>query len=1002
MKRLSVILLLVCTMLLAVACGADGNTNTPGGDTNNGVNQGTQTVQEVVMSELPESVTAELGERYTIPEVTAKQGDVSLTVTVVVKDSQGEEVELTARGTKFSATDLGGYTMTFTATGEGGKSATKTVTVTVTDSDGPEIILPAAAYNMTAKLNSTVSIPVPTYRDMSGEIKSTGYSVKFGENEVSVQKGENEEPDTFAVTAYGKYTITYTATDKYDNVTTEVIEVNCVRSILLCGFEVFNTDVYGASEFDSQCVTEHAVDGKAFKMNAEQINVNPTDPENPRYEYTFQQIAVFPEYYDMSGFDSYQITVYASRDLNSGNEGLYLLNHQYFLDAGENVINISKSDFNAEYAGGKIPSVQRPEYGSLKFLYFQFKANSAATIWVDNLIGIFDNYDADTAEPIIDTGTVALRGAHLSYVEGSVIPVPEASAYDNSMETIEVNCVVKTKDGTDITDAAKTGNYKAVLSEAPYTVEYTAADSAGNNATKSIIIDVQPKPVIPDIAASEYFPAAGRHYDLLQDFEVSGGDYGSEAISWTNATSTPALSEEHAMYGSHSVKVTTSGDDSIVKIALKKNEKNLTDIGWGRYEQIKAYIYVESDTALFAYYYHVPTGGTTYSAGPHVVTISSADILTEIAKADNVYHDGSGFFFRIGGGTVFVDAIIGVYPEGYDPATALPEEIEGYYPASGIYYDVLQNFESDSAVSVLPENTVDVNNTHALTVKETNSNAVHIAWSAGDHNCDVLKVKMQKNGANLELSDWKAYESFRLYLYAENSGTLWFLGKGVPFTAGHNVIEISKTDMVGQIQSNAECYNAAGYFWCQFTGSGEIWLDEFIGIYPEGYDPANPPPAEEDPDMTAAEYFPASGVQYDILNDFEDSGANWCSAAVSKAYSTDHAISGSKSVCLSTTGEWQCCVLTIKKDGAILTDDDWDLYSSFTVYVYSEKSGAKFCFLNRVFDLQKGANKLSITLAEMKEQLANTNVTPYDVEGGFYFQISTGTMYVDAIVGIRA
>ena len=35
------------------------------------------------------------------------------------------------------------------------------------------------------------------------------------------------------------------------------------------------------------------------------------------------------------------------------------------------------------------------------------------------------------------------------------------------------------------------------------------------------------------------------------------------------------------------------------------------------------------------------------------------------------------------------------------------------------------------------------------------------------------------------------------------------------------------------MKSNADCYSAAGYFWCQVNGTDvDLYFDEFIGIYP--------------------------------------------------------------------------------------------------------------------------------------------------------------------------
>lgn len=104
---------------------------------------------------------------------------------------------------------------------------------------------------------------------------------------------------------------------------------------------------------------------------------------------------------------------------------------------------------------------------------------------------------------------------------------------------------------------------------------------------------------------------------------------------------------------------------------------------------------------------------------------------------------------------------------------------------------------------------------------------------SGDANWSKLPIMMKKNGAVLTEEDWKAYESFRLVIYSKTDCQFAFLNKIYELKSGYNVVEISSAEILEQINSNAECYTAAGYFWCQVTGNGvELYFDELIGIYP--------------------------------------------------------------------------------------------------------------------------------------------------------------------------
>lgn len=383
----------------------------------------------IEMSELPETATAELGERFDIPEVTARKGGKEIAVVVGVKDSDGKEVELEGRGTRFSATDMNGYVVTFSA-GEGEEKIVKSLNVQVSDTKGPEISLPASADHMTVKKGASVSVPVATWTDKSEEVKDCGYKVMYGRSEISVTKGE--EDDTFLAEEYGEYTVIYSATDKFDNRTETTIVIECVRSVVLADFNDFSK--VWASENCSEIVPEHAVEGNALKVTCNN---------------GWQMIAVYPEYYDLGGFDKLQITVYSDADMDTSDEGFYLLNKKYTLSEGKNIVTITKEDLDSQYPNGRVPSTARAEYYDLKYLWFQVKSESGS-IWVDNLIGIFDNYTEDKNAPTIDLGTQALHDK-ISFQTGRKLVVPVAVVYDNSMEEISASFTVTDKAGTDIT-----------------------------------------------------------------------------------------------------------------------------------------------------------------------------------------------------------------------------------------------------------------------------------------------------------------------------------------------------------------------------------------------------------------------------------------------------------------------------------------------------------------------------------------------------------------------
>lgn len=642
-KFLTALLLAVSALVFASCTGGEISTS----------QQQSESSTTIEMSELPETATAELGERFDIPEVTAKKGGKEIAVAVSVKDSKGEEVELQGRGTRFSATDMNGYVVTFSA-GEGEEKIVKTLNVQVSDTKGPEISLPASANNMTVKKGATVSVPAATWTDKSEEVTDGGYKVMFGDAEVSVTKGEGGAADTFLAEEYGEYTVIYAATDKFGNRTETPVVIECVRSVVLANFD--DLSKVWASEDYSEIVSEHAVEGKALKVTCNN---------------GWQMIAVYPEYYDLGGFDKLQITVYSDVDMDTSDEGFYLLNKRYTLSEGKNIVTITKEELDSQYPNGRVPSTARAEYYDLKYLWFQVKSESGS-VWVDNLIGIFDNYTEDTKAPTVDLGIQAPHDK-LSFQVGRKMSVPTAAAYDNSMEKIPVSCIVTNKSGADITAEAIAGTY-IVRENEEYKIVYTATDKSGNVGTKTVEVEVLPRADIPDTEKSDYFPAA-RDYDILQDFEGGGVDWSTVENSFET---------DHVMNGEKSVRLSTTSADCCVVMKLLKNGKRLETKDWEKYAYIQAYVYADCEGARFDFY-----GKTNYlQLGPNVITITSQEIIAEIAKAANVYDSTGGFYFQLTTGTVYVDCIIGVYPEGYVPEPEQPDELKNYYPTDK-EYDVL-------------------------------------------------------------------------------------------------------------------------------------------------------------------------------------------------------------------------------------------------------------------------------------------------------------------------
>lgn len=262
--------------------------------------------------------------------------------------------------------------------------------------------------------------------------------------------------DTFVASEYGDYSVVYTAKDKFDNQTEEELIIACTRQIELANFDD-DSKVWAQG---MEITKENAVKGNSLKVACNN---------------DYQMIAVYPTYYDLSGFDKLQITVYSDVDMDDANEGFYLLNQRYEIAKGKNIVTIDKEELEEQYPEGRIPSTVSESYKDMQFLFFQIKSDTG-NVWIDNLIGTFENYAADTVAPVIDLGTKA-PGDVLAVMVGGKINIPEATVYDNSLEEITVSCVVLEGESNDITKQVQAGTYR-VKAGKEYQIVYTASDSA--------------------------------------------------------------------------------------------------------------------------------------------------------------------------------------------------------------------------------------------------------------------------------------------------------------------------------------------------------------------------------------------------------------------------------------------------------------------------------------------------------------------------------------------
>ena len=761
--------LLVATM--GLLCGCNVQNNNSGTSSEEIVDK-----QEPVESELPESINAELGEKCNIPLFSVTVGGKDIEVSITVKDSKGDTVNLLGRGTRFLVEQNSDYSIIYSYT-HNGQTITHTVIVHVVDTSGPEIKLPASAYGMSVELNDVVTLPVAEVTDACGEIDSVSVSVTRNGQPVQVIANK------FTASAYGDYLVKYVASDIYGNISEKTITIECAKKILLEGFEDYTSA--WADQSVSEITTEHAKHGNCMRINSTN---------------SWTLLAVYPKYYDLSGFDKLTLSVYSDSPLDSSDNGVYLLNQRYTIDEGENTIVISKDDLNGMYPGGTIPS-ENPRYYDQNYLWFQIRCQSSANVWVDDFYGVFKVTETDVSRPTIDVGRAAPH-LKMKINEGFKLLVPAATAYDDSLETINVTHKVFKKDNTEVTNAVDNGTYVAERGE-EYSIVYYATDAAGNSNSKTIKTTVVDKCDLPDISAEEYFPT-NKEYDMLQDFEDTGVDF---------TVITTEYVAEHNLSGDKAVMFSTTAADTCNVIKLVRDGSVLSEEMWSEYEYIQAYVYCDTLNSRFDFYGHV----FPLQPGPNVLQISSADLIAEIKKASNVYDIYGGFYCQVTNGTMYIDAIIGVYPEGYHKKSFL----ETYL---GDSYDMLQDFEGSGVKGVAAATTCEYVTNHALTGDKAAKIVTDEQWQKAD-------IFMLKDDNPLTMTDFQNYKEIKVYVYSEANGArLCFLNKIYELSKGVNVVAISSSDIIAQINSNVDCYTPDGAFWFQVC-TGTIYLDTIIGTY---------------------------------------------------------------------------------------------------------------------------------------------------------------------------
>lgn len=320
----------------------------------------------------------------------------------------------------------------------------------------PVIILDEDEYSL--KQGETFVLPKILVTDNSYEEIAPTVELFYGDEKI-----ENFDGNSFVAEQVGEYKIVVTATDKAgnsstENITVTVIEQNRVKT-LLNGFEADADARIGAGE--KTLTTEHAVKGNALKY---EIPV----AEGTVWGAMWAKIPM-P---NVSCFESFEISVYAT---SSVPVHFYLNGKSYPLVAGQNILRITAEDFASQYPNGIVNDME---------VLFSIGVSESTTFYFDNFYGIYaEKGDSDSEAPTLYVGETTTK-----YTVGEGFVFPYVYITDNSGELIAPSYTVSNGSET-VTLAEAAYRFEE---EGNYTITVIAKDSAGNESTHEINVEVEP------------------------------------------------------------------------------------------------------------------------------------------------------------------------------------------------------------------------------------------------------------------------------------------------------------------------------------------------------------------------------------------------------------------------------------------------------------------------------------------------------------------------------
>ena len=600
-KRFLTLILTLFTFLLLVGCG-------------NGKEIQFKLVDG---ADAPTEVNVEIGDLLSVPSLIAKNKKETFDVNVVVKDKNGNEVQI--NNNKVRATSMDGYTIEYTS---GDK--TYTITVKVIDTKAPKITV-SAPDGMAVLLNQTVLIPVCTVSDASSSAIDASISVK-DEDGNSVTVTDN----TFVASKIGKYIISYEAVDASGNKGIKNLTVSCEKADLLNAFENEADVTYYAFNGTKEAVSENAFTGNAIKLTID-------DDSNNTYRsinFPLKKDGEYISYEDLLVYEKVQLYVYITADNEIG-----LAHQTYPVTQGVNIIVFTREQIEAAYA---FASAQYSENANGFLLNLRYQTNGMS-LYLDNFIGIYPR-DYEEPEPdklsfeveSCDNLTVQLN--ELTKIPGCNVLDLDGNSVSYTVKVFQGNTEIELNDGA--FTPTELGEYK---------VKYIV-DSGELKGEKEITLISKKSVVLNDfISLTDITAATFEHEDFVLE----------DSVAFNKGIKIVAKNSEPSSWPQ-------------VYIPFKFNP---TDEGFLSYDELKKF---EKIQIVFK---AKNAGTASLSNGDPRIDFKKGYVLVEFmmdaiktayTTYDVQYTEGNkGFYFTfpsVNGGDEFTFLrVIGVYSDDYDP-----------------------------------------------------------------------------------------------------------------------------------------------------------------------------------------------------------------------------------------------------------------------------------------------------------------------------------------------